>query len=778
MEKPHFTSEQPAEAPEELVDIDEQPELEDSAEATHHRYGEAVMKTLAPTPEDTSGKKPEAAKGDNELTPEQTQDYQRAESFIKRYGMSMSVFSRDSSLKFKIEPGAETFAFDASDFSVIVPSRWFGAEKYSEDEILFANLHERGHFIDMMSDPEAYLGCFDRMTQMAEQEADRYIQSHPEAKDKRNALVGYIRRELHTLYNCLDDIYVNDLVVGRYKGFSARQAPLASVYKKLNFGDADLTQAPAHRQLAYALLRDAMIAGKTDPETGETIEPSIVAPEVQAKLDERHGTLPKFSEIIERYMRPAKNGRMVARFSPNKKKPIPNGPKYRHDIVIKYIEPAFFELLQPSLDKIAQQPDQEPDKNSSGDGKGTGAGEGTPNPGGERGNSSEESDNQSETSGDSGSGGEGSGNGQGEISPFGGDIDEETLRKILEAMKDAKKRGKDKVMADAKKEKWDQEHSITPIQRERYDRALNDMREARDQMRDLWGSFIGTSIEYRRVMREGQTSGKIDIRSIKRHYPAFMRAVQSDNFDNLAIYRRRILEKEVSPQAERIEVSLVVDCSGSMGGGDGPKESNGTRTGYGEEAAREAAALLLTSLDDFNNSLAFADSDLRADSEVLLFGSDFDYNNPEDVPKPFAEGRPSSDTQGDIVRCIGSINAEHGGTNDTLPIDSIRERLTDEQREAIKSGRLRKIVFEITDGATDRPDATKALVKQLANDGVIMICIHISDSGSEDTAISQNWQADPGNTDQIIRYISGKTSELPGILMRELYDILNQTVVI
>ena len=78
---------------------------------------------------DTSTIAPE--QGAPKTQPEQVRRA-RAEGFLRRHGKMLSLFSKDSSLRFEPQESIDTFAFDAKDFKVLVPLGWFNDERYSE----------------------------------------------------------------------------------------------------------------------------------------------------------------------------------------------------------------------------------------------------------------------------------------------------------------------------------------------------------------------------------------------------------------------------------------------------------------------------------------------------------------------------------------------------------------------------------------------------------------------------------------------------------------------
>ena len=123
-----------------------------------------------------------------------------AKQFLRRHRQQLSLFARDSSLRFEQSASAKTFSFNPEEFKINVPLSWFASEKYTEDELDFANHHEIAHFIDMRENPEAYIENFEYMEKRAEELAKAYLAKHP-GKATLNAVRKFYYKEIHSLYN-------------------------------------------------------------------------------------------------------------------------------------------------------------------------------------------------------------------------------------------------------------------------------------------------------------------------------------------------------------------------------------------------------------------------------------------------------------------------------------------------------------------------------------------------------------------------------------------------
>ena len=207
-----------------------------------------------------------------------------ANRFLDARRQLFSAFAKDSSLNFKLSAhgNGDTFAFDAKSFTVKMPLSWFENGKYSESELAFVLYHELSHFADMRKNPKAYLASFDYTEKKGEKLAGEYVLSHPDKASKKLRIAKFFEKELNDLYNCLDDIYVNDLVVSRASkyGYGDGRASVVSLYKKTGYENQDLTKLPFHQQLTCALLRDAMV--------GKELGNSIVSEEVGQVLSKKY----------------------------------------------------------------------------------------------------------------------------------------------------------------------------------------------------------------------------------------------------------------------------------------------------------------------------------------------------------------------------------------------------------------------------------------------------------------------------------------------------------
>lgn len=249
--------------------------------------------------------------------------------FASQYEKLIGGYFGTADMTFTAKPGG--WYIDLEKIEVNADPKFFIDKGYTESEALFATFHEAEHFRDMVKDPDAYRELFERNKTKTDVHA-----SYPKA--------------LNTLYNCIDDILVNRVVMNRWKnGRDAKD----SLYPKL-FPSADLTRhprtgqpQPRHRQFMYALLRSYMLAD----------EEVVVEDEVRRTLDDvddrGEGNARRVDQITA--VRPDGRGLL--------------DPRTRFLFIKKYVEPAFEELYKKDLE------DRQPEKESGEPGEGKGEGE-------------------------------------------------------------------------------------------------------------------------------------------------------------------------------------------------------------------------------------------------------------------------------------------------------------------------------------------------------------------------------------------------------------------
>jgi hypothetical protein len=78
-----------------------------------------------------------------------------------------------------------------------------------------------------------------------------------------------------------------------------------------------------------------------------------------------------------------------------------------------------------------------------------------------------------------------------------------------------------------------------------------------------------------------------------------------------------------------------------------------------------------------------------------------------------------------IVKMFSKLKRAGGTTADHLALQKINDKLTPDKVKKIKDGKLVVTVMLLTDGGSDNPGATRLLVKELLNKGVVIRAIQI-----------------------------------------------------
>ena len=248
----------------------------------------------------------------------------------------------------------------------------------------------------------------------------------------------------------------------------------------------------------------------------------------------------------------------------------------------------------------------------------------------------------------------------------------------------------------------------------------NKMKMEREQMRQFWKKLIGDAKKEVSVKRGDQIKGKLNVGSFINSYPDFVEAEKKGNYKNIPIFNRYLLEPQTNRLPERIEISFVIDNSGSM---------NASKI----EVARKALAVTLLSIDDFNQYLKSNAEQLNQKVEILsetwFFGSKY-YN-----VKEFNDKNVKEKEKSDIIRSIVKLDATDGATDDASCLREIYDRITSIQDSELKKGKQKKIIFEITDGASSCPGSAKEAVQELLSKNVEIYAFQMGKSNNTNEKI-------------------------------------------
>lgn len=248
-------------------------------------------------------------------------------------------------------------------------------------------------------------------------------------------------------------------------------------------------------------------------------------------------------------------------------------------------------------------------------------------------------------------------------------------------------------------------YGISQEDQELFQFYSNKMKKEREEMKRFWKKLIGDASKEINVKKHNQIKGKLDIDNFIHSYPDFIEAEKKGNYKNLPIFNKFMLESQTNVLPEKIEISFVIDNSGSM---------NERKI----DEARKALAVTLLSIDDFNryleNNIEKLNQKIEVRTETWFFGSRY-YN-----VKEFNYRRLKEKEKSDIIRSIVCLDGKDGATDDGTCLKEISSTITPKQENRLKKGNQIKIVFQITDGASSFPGIAKEAVEELLSKNVLV----------------------------------------------------------
>lgn len=248
-------------------------------------------------------------------------------------------------------------------------------------------------------------------------------------------------------------------------------------------------------------------------------------------------------------------------------------------------------------------------------------------------------------------------------------------------------------------------YGISQEDQELFQFYSNKVEREREEMKRFWKKLIGDASKEINVKKQKQVKGKLDIDNLIHSYPDFIEAEKKGTYKNLPIFNRYLLESQTNVLPEKIEISFVIDNSGSM---------NERKI----DEARKALALTLLSIDDFNKylkkNIEKLNQKIEVQTETWFFGSRY-YNIKEFNHKSSKEKERS-----DIIRSIVRLDGKDGATDDGICLKEISNTITPKQENRLKKGNQIKIVFQITDGASSFPGKAKEAVDELLSKNVMI----------------------------------------------------------
>lgn len=642
-------------------------------------------------------------KPEDEKIPDELEIYRaEAEEFIATYRELFWAIAKDRSLRFRVSNGffidlkEGTIAFDVRDW------QWKHENGLSDWQLLWSLCHELEHFNDLKNEPKEILENFEYMEQKAEELApqvlelwkahfpggvlpDYLTQEVPWNRkgDKKPFVVYWLFRKLHSLYNSLDDAYINQPLGLRSRIFGpggSEEEEVERLYRDFLFPTvpdlrgtppaplqaADYESLPKAHQFTYTALRRRMVPSQE----------ILVSPAVRDKFA-------SFSDPAARQLG-ITFADEIAHIT-DVANPIAKSAGWRYHEIRRLVEPSYLAFL---FDDIKEKgPPQKPQKGKKGKGKSGGGGEGVPGDG-----DAPPSKDQWQ-----------------ELDDKPEPIDKELVEDFLKNQQDKDKedrrttRGKerrarltpDKRVAESRRhvdETLCKMYDVDPRHAAEYRRMEASIEPYKAALAAVFERLI-QSIEVRiiRFWEEGFRSGRFNVEHFVRKYGAEIAAghYAMIPWDALEVHDRREFERRLSLYPEKIRVRLRLDGSGSMS----------------EErilALKQLCTLLLEGLSTFQETINLRfklKSPLVVDTEIGMWGSP----GSSKIVKPFSSEK-QYDPDRELVdrfRAYGEINSNYGGTCDAEPLWAISGDVSLEMTDKLKTGRAKEFVFEVTDGGSN-----------------------------------------------------------------------------
>lgn len=614
--------------------------------------------------------------------------------FIEREKRSLVTFTGDSSLIYNPDPEREKFHLDVSSGNLFLPLVSFVEDELDENQIMWHIYYELSLYSDWRKNTKIYLDRkiawkyeIDFMTKYILDKVERVGLDKDKAYSEE-VIYAYVTREI------LDSLFIID----RYYGF-LRVLQLCPIYrdpenyeKIVNY----MVGQKKNQEEIYEMAKHkAFIRSFLTYDLGKNV-PRI------SNLEENPFDLIIFNKPILLFV----HDELIRQINKGQ------GIEKRDKFVKSFIYPTYKRLWMEEIDEILLY------RSKKGEG-------------------------QSPT-------GQGDFSSQDETIESTMDLSQDDVEIILEDMMEEENERLTNV-----KESLDGKLDLIPYGVSRSEQELfnyyeNKMRSQREQMKNFWERLIGDAKKEVNVKHGGQIRGKLDVDSFINFYPEFIEAEKKGNYKDLEIFNRYLLERQAKLLPSRIEVSFLIDNSGSM---------NPLKL----EEARKTLAVTLLSLEDFNNYLEKNTDKLRQKvslvSETWFFASGYYRVKEFDSEKNLEKARA------DIVKSIVKLDASGGATDDGACLREIADSISPAKERELKIGDQVKIVFEITDGASSFPGASKEAVEDLLSKNVIVYSFQIG-KNKEMTEKIFNYIWNDGYRDQHGIILGESIESLPNELVK------------
>lgn len=664
-----------------------------------------------------------------DVSPELAADITRGEAFVKRYATLFNSMAKDNSLSYELGNG---FWIDLKAGKVSVDVgffTWMRERGLDETHALWAICHEQGHFYDLRNEPEEMLKRYEYLERRSAELAPRILEKMREVhgsvpdyltkpvvfgsgKSRKTPYINaWIYRMLHRhVYNALDDMFVNAEIGQRAATFrpgGEKAEEVTRLYRDFlfptdprnpgtppreleaaDFVGSDPAQAmPMSYQLCDALLRRRMVPNQA----------VLVSDEVRAA----HGA---FADETARQL--GITFEKSVHTLTSSANPEAKSVKWRTERIRRLVEPVWLQLLLKDLETMPLPPP--PQEN---DGKG----------GGKEGQGEE---GEPEDDKDKGKPQKGEGKGEGEPEPHDPwdsqedhpePIDLDVIRdfikqkKEMEREKRTEERRETKVKqmsaqdrvnaAQAERdEKICKKHDVDPALAELYRDLERDMKPYERELGEVFEELMRSIEErMRKFWVRGFRSGRFNVNHFITKYGVDL--VNEDvpfmPFEALDAHDRREFESRLSLKPDTLRIRLLFDGSGSM-------------TEDRLLALKRLYVLLHGAIRSFEATVNLKfrlQNSIVTDVEVTRFGTASDCETILD----FTNGKlPPDKEMAARFRALGGITGTSPGTCDAAAYWKIAQGMSAEEKQRLMDGKVKEILFEVTDGAQNESTKTGA----------------------------------------------------------------------
>jgi len=650
---------------------------------------------------------PNTVSPENESDPEMRAYEATAREYVDTilYSGKMQRFLGEE-VSFELGKSGSGFYFDPTRKKINLDPLWFMERNLSPRMVEWAMYHEGRHTLDRKEDTEhfdAAIGyciekaksCTDVLVQKWQQSLDisnpeqqqffesltEEVKLDPERTETAPRVVLPLIKVYFTiLFNSLDDIWVNKgipSIAPIFENETEGGTEVQELYRTVLFKDVDYRNVSHVEQFAYALLRGAMVPDE------KVVVNDAVAEELT--MPRKYlGQSMTAADVVETFLVPRQG------------KDTSYGK--RKEQIEKYLMDSFDRLVQKDID--AWTPQYTKPEEGDGQGEGSGNGEkGNPQAGQPFDDVIERHQKQHEID---------------HLSP-------EDMKKIEKAISEGEK----------KKKNAEQEAKLTPEERakqkkarERSSRATQEatengtfnqpkyqeiMRSVEEYERhkaritpqiealaQLWRSLIGRGKELRMIRERFHAQGKLDVKAFINQYPTLMRGEINESYEP-RVFEKRIGQIVESITPEEIRVYLNLDLSGSMK--DDPQKM---------QTLKEITVLLNEAFKYFG-TMVLNEKESLMDEHV--FRVRFEVRGYSEASATLLSAEHA---WVDEALLMSELNASGGGgTNSSTALQGVAGSLQTLDPEDAASGKVKILLFDITDGETDGVDTATSIVNDL-----------------------------------------------------------------